>query len=355
LVAVLAERAESPWGSGLADFVAWLYPAGGDVLLARLSRRVSQADRLGITVDGRPSTVGRTLVRRTARAAAAALAPLIPAEVEKVYLQDDLTIVSPGPLAGAIDERLRRVADVEGASLASRYRISADSVTRAVAMGETAKSLTTFLASISLTGVPQPLAYLIDETARRYGAVRVGALDDGESAELGAKTQVSSEESLLLEAMLVDAATAALGLRRVGPNRLISRFDSAVVLWTLIDARYPAAAVAGTITPDRPGRARTRVVPPVVDDSVAAAVARIRSGSTVGADGDTAWVARQWQLALRGKLSLRATVRLPDGSERSFELEPTGISAGRVRGRDKAADIERTLPVASITALEALE
>jgi hypothetical protein len=183
----------------------------------------------------------------------------------------------------------------------------------------------------------------------------VGTLDDGESAELGAKTQVSSEESLLLEAMLVDAATAALGLRRVGPNRLISRFDSAVVLWTLIDARYPAAAVAGTITPDRPGRARTHVVPPVVDDSVAAAVARIRSGSTVGADGDTAWVARQWQLALRGKLSLRATVRLPDGSERSFELEPTGISAGRVRGRDKSADIERTLPVASITALEALE
>ena len=72
-------------------------------------------------------------------------------------------------------------------------------------------------------------------------------------------------------------------------------------------------------------------------------------------DGDSAWVARQWELALRGKLSLRATVRLPDGSERSFDLEPTGIAAGRVRGRDKAADIERTLPVSSITALEPLE
>ena len=95
--------------------------------------------------------------------------------------------------------------------------------------------------------------------------------------------------------------------------------------------------------------------PVVVDDSVAAAVARIRSGSTVGIDGDSAWVARQWELALRGKLSLRATVQLPDGSQRSFDLEPTGIAAGRVRGRDKAADIERTLPVASITALEPLE
>ncbi|MCA1943197.1 MAG: hypothetical protein LDL15_06275, partial [Yonghaparkia sp.] len=64
---------------------------------------------------------------------------------------------------------------------------------------------------------------------------------------------------------------------------------------------------------------------------------------------------RQWQLALRGRLMLRATVRLPDGTERSFELEPTGIAAGRVRGRDRIADVERTLPVASITALEPLE
>lgn len=355
LVALLAERAESRWGSGLADFVDWLYPAGGDALLARLHRRGLQADRLGIAVDGRPSSIGRALVAHNAEAAAAVLAPLVPAEVEQVYLQHDLTIVSPGPLAGAIDERLRRVAEVESSGLAGRYRITADSVTRAIAMGETAADLMAFLASISLTGVPQPLSYLIDETARRYGAVRVGALEPDEAAELGARTGVRSDEPLLLEAILVDAATASLALRRVGPHRAVSRFDTDVVLWTLIDARYPAAADEGTLTPERPGRTRTRPAPVVVDDAVAAAVARIRSGSTVGADGDTAWVARQWELALRGKLSLRATVRLPDGSERSFDLEPTGIAAGRVRGRDKAADIERTLPVSSITALEPLE
>jgi len=355
LVSLLAERAESRWGSGLIDFVDWLYPAGGDPLLARLRRRGLQADRLGIAADGRPSSIGRTLVARDAEAAAAVLAPLVPAEVDQVYVQHDLTIVSPGPLAGAIDEHLRRVADVESSGLAGRYRITAESVTRAIAMGETAVGLTAFLTSISLTGVPQPLAYLIDETARRYGAVRVGALEPDEAAELGGRTAVRSDEPLLLEAILIDAATASLALRRVGPQRAVSRFEAAVVLWTLIDARYPAASDEGTVTPERPGRTRTRVIPPVVDDTVAAAVARIRSGSTVGIDGDSAWVARQWELALRGKLSLRATVRLPDGSERSFDLEPTGIAAGRVRGRDKAADIERTLPVSSITALEPLE
>ncbi|MDX2025246.1 helicase-associated domain-containing protein [Microcella sp.] len=355
LVSLLAERADSRWGSGLADFVQWLYPAGGEPLLARLTRRGLQADRLGIAVDGRPSSFGRALVVSDASAAAGVLTPLVPAEVSQVYVQHDLTIVSPGPLAGAIDERLRRVAEVESAGLAGRYRITAESVTRAIAMGETAADLTEFLASISLTGVPQPLSYLIAETARRYGAVRVGTLTHDDAAEFAARTSVRSDDPQLIEAILVDAATAPLALRRVAPNRAVSRFDPAVVLWTLIDARYPAAADEGTVTPERPGRPRSRPAPVVVDDSVAAAVARIRSGSTVGIDGDSAWVARQWELALRGKLSLRATVQLPDGSQRSFDLEPTGIAAGRVRGRDKAADIERTLPVASITALEPLE
>ena len=59
--------------------------------------------------------------------------------------------------------------------------------------------------------------------------------------------------------------------------------------------------------------------------------------------------------ALRAKIGLRATVRLPDGSERVFDLEPTGVGVGRVRGRDREADVERTLPVASITALEPLD
>ncbi|MDO9591064.1 MAG: helicase-associated domain-containing protein, partial [Microcella sp.] len=295
------------------------------------------------------------LVTESAIAAADVLAPLVPPEVEQVYLQHDLTIVSPGPLKGVLDERLRRVAEVESSSLAGRYRITAESVTRAIAMGETAASLTAFLSTISLTGVPQPLAYLIDETARRYGSVRVGSLAHDEAAELGARTGVRSDDPVLLEAMLVDAAAAPLALRRVGPLRLVSRHEPAVVLWTLIDARYPAAADEGTTTPERPGRARTRPAPVAVDTSVAAAVARIRTGSSVGSDGDGAWVARQWELALRGKLSVRATVKLPDGSERSFDLEPTGIAAGRVRGRDKAADIERTLPVTSITALEPLE
>lgn len=352
LVELLASRPLARWGAALTDFVHWLYPAGGDALDARMARRGAQGERLGVTADGRASTMGAVLLSRGAAAASAVLAPLVPPDVDQVYLQHDLTVVSPGPLAAHLDERLRRLADVESAGLAGRYRVTADSVTRAVALGESAEELLAFLEQLSLTGVPQPVEYLIRETAARYGSVRVAPANEGERG--GARTLVTSEDRLLLDSLLVDAATAPLGLQLSSPGRAVSRFEPAVVLWTLIDARYPAAPADGFPAPERPGRTRP-VAPVSVTDSVADAVARIRSGSTVGTDGDDAWVGRQWELAVRGKLAVRTTVRLPDGSERSFDLEPTGIAAGRVRGRDRDADVERTLPIASITGLEPLE
>lgn len=383
LTALLAERADAPWSPALVDLIAWLHPAGGDALLERLQLRGVQAVRLGLVVEGWPSILGRTLLAAGADAAHDALTPLLPPEVEKVYLQHDLTVVSPGPLAGAIDARLRRLADVESAGLAGRYRISADSVSRAIALGETAESMLDFLNGCSLTGVPQPVQYLIEQTAKRFGAVRVRRLETVEAAELGtpgARTLVRSDDPVLLEALTVDSATATLGLRRVDAARVVSRLDPAVVLATLTDARYPAVGESapgtgsaaddgGSVSGDavapeaEPGAAREGAggaggaAPAEAPgaDAVRAAVARIRAATSPAIEGDGAWVARQWQLALRGRLMLRATVQLPDGTERSFELEPTGISAGRVRGRDRIADVERTLPVASITALEPLD
>jgi hypothetical protein len=353
---LLADRVKARWGSGLVDFVDWLYPAGGDALLRRLHQRAAQGDRLGVAAHDRPSSIGAALMTKGATAAAAVLAPLMPAEVDRVYLQDDLTIVSPGPLVGTIDERLRRVASIESAGLAGRYRVSEQSVTRAIALGENADSLVRFLGEISLTGVPQPLEYLVRETARRYGTVRVGALAHDESSELGARTAIRSDDAVMLEAVLVDAATSSLGLRRVSPDRLVSRIEPVIVLWTLIDSRYPAAPDDGELPPERPRATRGRPPAAVGEDPVLAAVRRVRQAavSTSNESGE-AWVSRQWELAVRGRLSVRATIAMPDGTERVLELEPTGIAGSRVRGRDLQSDVERTLPVRSITALEPLE
>jgi len=44
-------------------------------------------------------------------------------------------------------------------------------------------------------------------------------------------------------------------------------------------------------------------------------------------------------------------VRMPDGSARSLTLEASGLGGGRLRGLDRAADVERTLPVSSIVSV----
>lgn len=358
---VLGERVSAGAGSGtgVGDLVEWLYPAASDTLRDQLADRAREAELLGITVDARVSSLGLALLAHDGAAAEAALRPLLPPEVTQVYLQHDLTIVSPGPLAAALDDQLRGMAELESAGLAGRYRLTAESVSRAVAQGSTAVDLLEFLRTLSLTGVPQPAEYLIQETAARYGAVRVGTLSHDEAAELGAVTSVRSDDTVLLQSMLVDSTVSPLSLRRVGPHRLVSRFDLGLVLWTLVDARYPAAPEEGEHPPQRPAprsRGRVPTTPVPTADPVREAVRRLRSAASTNAVvGDAAWVARQWELAMRSKLTVRVTVSLPDGSERDFDLEPTGIAAGRVRGRDLTADVERTLPIASISALEPVE
>jgi hypothetical protein len=359
----LARRADTNNPASRAELIAWLYPAADRTVAEQLDSQLRQAELLGLIVDGHTSTIGAQLLRSGGALARRDLAPLLPPDVRQVYLQHDLTIVSPGPLAADLDERLRRLADVETAGLAGRYRLSADTVTRAIAQGESATSLLHFLTELSLTGVPQPVAYLINETAQRYGTVRVGMLAADESTALAATTGVRSDDVSLIDTLSVDATLTPLGFTRSGPHRLVSRLDPGLVLGTLLDARYPAAPEEGEhpIVPTRADRRRGRA--PRMRGAAAAPTdpileaARRLHGATSSADaaGGDAWVARQWELALRAKLPVHVIVRLPDGTERAFDLEPTGIASGRVRGRDLAADVERTLPISSITVLEVPE
>lgn len=63
-------------------------------------------------------------------------------------------------------------------------------------------------------------------------------------------------------------------------------------------------------------------------------------------------MARQIDMAVRGRTPIRITVRMPDGSERPFSIVPTSVAAGRVRGKDTAVDVERTLPLSLVVGIE---
>ena len=348
---ILGERAGATWGDRLLEYVDWLFPLGGDWMRERVAVYARDAELLGITSGNVPSTPGTALFTAVPSEAAAAMSALFPAPVDKVYLQHDLSIVSPGPLATHLDVRLRVLADAEGRALASTYRVSAASLTRALALGETEAGIREFLGGISLTGIPQPLDYLLRETSTRFGLVRVRAH--------GVGSRVHSTDAAILRTLVVDQSLAPLGLyldAQGGVEQgLRSRFDRDVVFWTLADHRYPVAAEDdhGIVVVLQRHRATSHSVPTAAPAS--ALVERLRLGSTDPGDDDKAWLARQLDLAIRGKVALTVTVAMPGGDSVEYQLEPASVAGGRLRARDKRADIERTLPLGSITGIRPAE
>ncbi|MET4157434.1 helicase-associated domain-containing protein [Agromyces sp. PvR057] len=347
---LVARRSESISATDLRDDVRWLYPAGGKWLDDGLDRLVDDAEALGLAVSGEPVESGRLVLTGEVRRAAFALAEHFPAQVSKVYVQHDLTVVSPGPLQPVLDARLRGFADVEGRDLASTYRVSAASVNRGLAAGETSESILEFLGGISLTGIPQPVAYLVGEAARRFGSVRVASATE---ADLPARTVVRSDDDQLIGTLAVDQTLNAVGLRQVGPHRLLSRFAPDVVFWALADARYPVAAEDHEGTIVRLHRHHLAQSPPVAptSDPIAALLDKLLAKNDDDATDEVAWLARQLEAAARSKETLTVTVRMPGGTTADYLLAPASVANGRLRARDRKADIERTLPLSAIASV----
>jgi hypothetical protein len=346
---ILAQRPGVSWGEGLRSFVAWLYPAGGAWMDDRVTALAEDAELIGVTAHQTTSPAGAAVLAGDLEAAIDTMTAALPAEVGAVYLQNDLSIVSPGPLAPSIDARLRGLADVESRELALSYRISATSVNRALAAGENADSLLDFLRAISLTGIPQPVDYLIRESAAKYGRVRVGSTDPAKSS---ARSYVRSEDAGLLGTIAVDQTLASLGLVRVDESRLTSRFGSDVVFWALSDARYPAAAenAAKEIVHLR-RHSRARVVPVTTVDPMIALVEKLRASDGGESRAADAWLARQLDSAIKAKQTVVVSIAMPGGVVVDYLLEPASVGGGRFRARDRRADIERTLPLSSIISI----
>ncbi len=319
------------------DELSVVYPRASQALRASLLDVQRIATQLGL-LDGSPtpfaSEVGAELLARS-----------IPRDINGVYVQPDLSIVAPGPLAPLDDERLRRIAELEQRGLASSYRLSLTSVTRALTRGENEAYIVDFLNRISLTGIPQPVAYLVHDAATRFGALRVHAITpDPASDESGARTAIRSSDETLIATLAVDRSLVALGMRRTGQHRIIARPTPEQTLYALIDERYPA------VLEDADGK----VIPlpshvvPIPEPSPDPAVARLRgSGFDVG-EHERAWVERQLTVAARDRQEMH--VRVAVGTdERALRVMPLGVANGRLRARDLDSDVERTLPISAIT------
>ncbi len=305
-----------------------------------------RARLLGLIAEGDTEPAWAVSLREGDHADTEALERVLPTEVDRIFLQNDLSAIAPGPLASALDVRLRGIAVRESAAQASSYRFTSESISHALATGETASSILDFLGELSLTGIPQPLEYLVTQTSQRHGLVRVFA--DAASG----RTRITSTDTTLLDALGIDQALRPLGLSR-DADGLSSRVGRDTIYWALTDARYPATIVGSDGKPQVVDRNPPATRPPAPSNSYDALIERLRAQQ--GPDADAAWLERELEAAVRSKAVLLVEVGMPDGSTRELTLEASGLGGGRLRGRDRAADVERTLPVKSIRSARVID
>jgi hypothetical protein len=173
-------------GAGLTEAVGWCCPLLADQhpdfdrMVAAVWR---EAQQLGVVGHGTLTSLGRALTGSGEVGAPAAPDPdevaaacrkLLPAAAVEAVFQADLTALVPGTPARPLAELLDASADRESRGGAVTWRFTPASVRRALDAGHQAEPLLAALRARSAGGtLPQPLAYLVTDLARRHGAVRV--------------------------------------------------------------------------------------------------------------------------------------------------------------------------------------
>jgi len=350
-------------GTGVPSVVArlaWLRPrrpvARGD----QAAWALEEAATLGLTGLGGPASYLRPLLDGDPDTAAAVMSPLLPQPVSEVVVQADLTAVAPGPLETAVARRLHVVADVESRGGATVYRFTGSSVRRALDLGWSALEVHEFLDEVSATEVPQPLRYLVDDTARTFGSIRVGH----------AEAFLRADDETVLTELLHHPQAGKLGLRRVAPTVLVSDTPLDVLLPRLreLGAAPVVEAPDGTVRVARPDLIRARS--PRGRRAAAAAVAReaaqaaqvvaaIRAGDRVTASrpmtsADTLTPGGSLA-ALRDAVEARRPVLigyLDNHGTRSERLvEPVRVEGGQLTAYDARSDDTRTFAIHRITSV----
>lgn len=220
--ALLAPATVGGWSLGLrGEVLRQIRHAspGTEVTVERLVERIefthptwraeTLPDLCALAIDELTSLGVLALGRRTALLDATT-DPGFPTHVDRFVVQGDLTAISTAPLTREVGSVLGLLAARESAGGAGVHRFTAASIRAGLDAGWTAESIREWIERHSLTGVPQPLAYLVDDVARRHGALQVSAVS----------SVVTIDDPALAEALLNDARARALGLRRIADRVL---------------------------------------------------------------------------------------------------------------------------------------
>ncbi len=232
-------RRPSTWLSPLApphELVHWLLEEAVVVGLAAGVGPGGQAVAL--------SSFGLLLAEGDTEGAGKLLSGLVPAVVDRVIFQADLTATAAGEAAPGLRSELDLLADFESGGHATVWRFSQASLRRGFDAGRRAAEIQAFLERHAVHGVPQALSYLVDDMGRRYGRARVGR----------AASYVRSDEPSLLAELQTDRRLSSLGLRLLAPTVAVSSVTPPEVAAALGRAGYLPASeeLDGTLCVSRP-------------------------------------------------------------------------------------------------------
>lgn len=345
-------------GEGLASLVArlhWLRPRRPTSRDTAVGWSVEEAATLGILGLGGIAPHGCALLSGGAAAAAATVEGLMPAPVDHVLLQADLTAVAPGPLEADLARGLATVAAVESRGGATVYRFTEASVRHAFDVGWSSAEVHDLIARAARTEVPQPLRYLVDDVARTFGTVRVGV----------AESFVRSDDEAALAALLADPRSAGYGLRRIAPTVLVSSEAAKELLPLLREAGLSPVVEDrdGVVRVGGPARLRasaTRRAPTPVDAHAraAAAATAVRAGDRAASTGPGRREAQNPASALavlREASETSASVVIgyvdDDGAIHDRLVDPLGVEGGRLKAYDHRSDRTRSFAVHRIKAV----
>ena len=295
----------------------------------------------------------------------AALAADLPAAVEMILVQSDLTAIVPGRPAPELAALLERTSVVESRGGALTVRFTPESVRGALDVGYRAEEITQEIGRYSPTPLPDSLSVLIQDAARHHGAVRVRAV----SALLRIGDEATAA-GLLAEPRLRD-----LGLDQVAPGILVATASAGQVLRELhatglapVTEDASGHLVVGPATaqqarrapePTRPGSEHSVRRRRPGRRELTTLVGRLRVGQeALQAAGETAVATDPVHAlaVLRQAQSSRSRLRLslagPDGAVQERQVRVMAVEPGRVRLRDVLRETELTVAVHRIVSVE---
>ncbi len=350
--------------NGVLQHLAWREPRRASGYRPVLEAILAEADVLGITAAGGLTGYTRTLRGGSRAVAEQVLTGALPTPVDHFVVQPDLTVVVPGPPTTELAVELSLTADLESTGGASVYRITESSVRRALDAGRSGREIAAMIAQRSRTPVPQSLSYLIDDLARRHGALRTGTTS----------AYLRCEDEALLARVLADRNITTLHLRRIAPTVVISAAPVTEVLEKLRGAGYAPAAESpdgdvialGAEVPRAPSRQAVRVVRSRSDavSNLAELVKRVRSGDALteitarrvpSAAQEVPGVTSAATMgllrdAIRAEQAVLIGVAESDGTQTRHVLSPISMAGGFVRGHQDGREGLVAFPLHRITA-----